>query len=177
MLITISGPPGSGTTTASRLVADSLGLERLPGGEVFRAMAREAGLSVHEFGLRAEADPDIDRELDRRLLERARAGGCVVESRLAGWLVTRDDLPATRTWVDCDESVRAARVAEREGISEARALVENDQRARLERQRYLDLYGFDLADLSIYDVVLDSGQLGPEPIADAIVAAARRLFG
>ncbi len=171
MLITISGPPGSGTTTASRLVADALGLERLPGGEVFRAMAAEAGMSVHEFGAHAEANHDIDRELDRRLLERARQGSCVIESRLAGWLVTRDGLDAVRAWVDCDEPVRAARVAQREGITEAQALAENRLRARLEHQRYLDIHGIEMTDLSIYDLILDSGKLGPKPIAEAIIGA------
>ena len=74
MLITISGLPGSGTTTASRLVADALGLERVPGGEVFRQLAAEAGMSLAEFGAHAQDHPDIDIELDRRLTERAARG-------------------------------------------------------------------------------------------------------
>src|SRR3546814_6133088 len=111
LLSTISGLPGSGTTTVSRLVADSLGLERVPGGEVFRQLAAEADMSLAEFGAYAAAHPEIDIELDRRLTERARLGGCIIESRLAGWLVTRASLRAVRVGVDCDEAVPGKRVA------------------------------------------------------------------
>src|SRR3546814_8567560 len=104
LLSTISGLPGSGTTTVSRLVADALGLERVPGGEVFRQLAAEADMSLAEFGAYAAAHPEIDIELDRRLTERARLGGCIIESRLAGWLVTRASLRAVRGWVDCDSA-------------------------------------------------------------------------
>lgn len=177
MLVTVSGPPGAGTTTASRLVADDLALERVPGGEVFRLLAAEAGMTVGEFGRHAADHPEVDRELDRRLLERAREGDCVVESRLAGWLAATASLDSVRVWVDCDPAVRAARVAEREGISAAQAAADNEARAALEQVRYQALYGFDLADLRIYDLVLDSGRLGPEAIADAVADLARRRFG
>ena len=122
LLITISGLPGSGTTTVSRLVADALGLERLPGGEVFRQMAAEAGMTLAEFGAHAQGHPEIDRELDDRLEARAAAGGCVIESRLAGWLATRAGLAAVRVWVECADEVRAGRVADRDGTSLAQAL-------------------------------------------------------
>ena len=69
MLITISGLPGSGTTTASRLVSNALDVERVPGGEVFRQMAAEAGMSLADFGVHAHDHPEIDRELDHRLEE------------------------------------------------------------------------------------------------------------
>jgi CMP/dCMP kinase len=176
VLITISGPPGAGTTTASRLVAGALGLERVPGGEVFRAMAAEHGMSLAEFGLHAQGHHEIDVELDRRLLERARAGNCVIESRLAGWIAHHDGLQSVRCWVDCDPAVRASRVAEREGITQERALDENRARTELERSRYAGTYGIDLDDRSIYDLELDSGELGPDELAQRIVERARAVF-
>ena len=173
MLITISGLPGSGTTTVSRLVADALGLDRLPGGEVFRQMAAEAGMTLAEFGVHAQGHPDIDRELDDRLAARAAEGGCVIESRLAGWLATREGLPAVRVWVDCADEVRAARVAARDGTTVAQALVDNAARSELERARYRAVYGIDLDDRSTYDLVLDSTMDPPERLAATIVDRAR----
>lgn len=176
MLITISGLPGSGTTTVSRLVADALGLELLPGGEVFRQMAAEAGMTLAEFGVHAQGHPGIDRELDDRLAGRAAAGGCVIESRLAGWLATRAQLPAVRVWVDCADEVRAARVAEREGTSLGQALLDNAERSSLERARYQAVYGVDLDDRSTYDLVLDSTNEPPDALAATIVERARVVF-
>lgn len=45
----------------------AFGYEVLNGGDSFRALAAERNLSVAEFTAVAESDPDIDRELDRRL--------------------------------------------------------------------------------------------------------------
>lgn len=176
MLITISGLPGSGTTTVSRLVAEALHLDRLPGGEVFRQMAVEAGMSLAEFGRHAQDDPKHDHELDRRLLERARRGGVVIESRLAGWLATRGEVPAVRVWVACDDEERARRVGERDGADVPTALADNEAREALERARYQEYYDIDLTDLSIYDLTLDSTTAPPEVLAEEIIEAARKTF-
>jgi cytidylate kinase len=176
VLITISGLPGSGTTTASRLVADALALERVPGGEVFRVMAAEAGMTLAEFGAYAHDHHDIDRELDHRLEERARQGGCVIESRLAGWLVHQAGLPSVRVWVQCDDAERARRVALRDGTSIDQALLDNTERAAVEHRRYQAIYGIDLRDQSIYDLVLDSTTDPAEALAAVIVERAQATF-
>jgi predicted cytidylate kinase len=177
LLITVSGPPGSGTTTAAQRVADRLGLELVPGGEVFRALATEHQMSLPEFGRYVAGNPEVDVELDSRLGRRARNGGAVIESRLAGWIAHNEGLAAVVVWIDCDPRIRAQRVAAREGVSVERALADNEERQLVERRRYLALYGVDLSDLSIYELVLDSGELRPPELADRIVAAAEKRFG
>jgi len=177
LLITVSGPPGSGTTTAAQRVADRLGLELVLGGEVFRALAAERHMSLPEFGLYVSDNPEVDVELDSRLARRARDGGAVIESRLSGWIAYNGGLAAVAVWIDCDPRIRAQRVAAREGVSIERALADNEERQLVERRRYLALYGVDLADLSIYEPVLDSGELRPAELADRIVAAAEKRFG
>lgn len=174
MLITVSGPPGSGTTTASRRVARELGVELVLGGEVFRAMAAERSMNLAAFGAFAAEHPEVDVELDTRLAARARKGDVVIESRLAGWIARHDGLDAVSTWLDCAPRVRADRVATREGITVAQALADNATRQQVERQRYLALYGIDIEDVSIYSLVLDSGALSSDEIAARIVDAARR---
>jgi cytidylate kinase len=176
LLITVSGPPGSGTTTAAEHVAARLELALEPGGAVFRSMAAERGLSLGAFGRYATDHPEVDVELDGRLAERARQGDVVIESRLAGWIARNEGLLATRAWIDCDPDIRARRVADREGVDVAQARAENDERQHVERARYLALYDLDLADLSIYDLVLDSGALGPVELSDRIVETALKLF-
>jgi cytidylate kinase len=177
LLITVSGPPGSGTTTAGQRVAGRLGLELVPGGEVFRALAAERRMSLPEFGLYVADNPEVDVELDSRLARRAREGEAVIESRLAGWIAHNEALTAVVVWIDCDPRIRAQRVAAREGVSVERALADNEERQLVERRRYLSLYGVDLSDLSIYDLALDSGVLRPPELADRIVAAAEKRSG
>ena len=177
MLITISGLPGSGTTTVSLLVASALHLDRVPGGEVFRQLAAESGMTLAEFGEHAQQNPDIDRELDHRLQKRAREGSCVIESRLAGWLATRAGLVAVRVWIDCDETVRAARVAERDGSSLEQARRDNAERVALEHARYRAVYEIDLDDRSPYDLLLDSSSAPAVDLSGEVIARAHQVFG
>jgi cytidylate kinase len=174
VLITLSGLPGSGTSTVARLVASRLGIDHLDGGTAFRALAAERGLSLADFALLAEGDDAIDRALDDRLVERARQGEVVLESRLAGWLATRAGLAALRVWISCDELERAARVGGREGDGAAAALADNRKREASERARYRAYYAIDLTDLAPYDLVIDSTDLDPGAIVDQVVAAALR---
>jgi cytidylate kinase len=170
LVVTISGLPGSGTSTVARRLAPRLGVEHLDGGSVFRAMAAERGLALHDFASLAEQDDTIDRALDARLTERARAGDVVLESRLAGWLVTDAGIDALRVWIGCDEGVRAERVAARDGGSVTDQQRVNQAREASERRRYHDYYGIDLLDLSAYDLVLDSSERTPDELIADIVA-------
>lgn len=173
MLVTISGLPGSGTSTVAKAVAADLGIDHLDGGQVFRGLAAERGLDLAAFGALAESDPRIDVELDRRLGERAAGGAVVLESRLAGWIVTNDRLPAVRVWIACDPDERARRVAGRDGHAADDARAHNDVREASEAQRYLAFYGIDIDDRSIYDLVLDSTDRSSDDLVLEIVAAAR----
>jgi cytidylate kinase len=174
LLITISGLPGAGTSTVARLVADALDLERVDGGTVFRAMAAERRLDVGAFSTVAESDPEIDLELDQRLANRASAGDVVLESRLAGWIVSNLGVPALRVWVDAAEDERARRVATREAVDAGTALEANRAREASERRRYRTYYGIDLDDQSVYDLVLDSTAHDPSALAESIIAAASK---
>lgn len=156
MLVTVSGLPGSGTSTLGRRIAQSLGLAHVDGGQVFRAMAAESDLDLADFGALAESDPAIDVELDTRLARRGGEGDVVLESRLAGWIATNEGLSALRVWVACEASERARRVADREGTDPSVARAQNDAREASEAERYRTYYAIDIADLSPYDLVLDS---------------------
>jgi cytidylate kinase len=145
----------------------------LHGGEVFRAMAAEHRMTLRDFGRYAAERPEVDVELDRRLAAAARTSDLVIESRLAGWVLTNEDLDGLRVWLHSDDKVRAERVAARERVSIEQALADNAEREAVEHDRYLAVYGIELADLSIYDLVLDTGVLGPSEVVDRIVAAAR----
>jgi cytidylate kinase len=173
LLVTISGLPGSGTSTVAQLVAHELGLVHLDGGTIFRHLAADAGMTLAEFGAWAEDHPAVDTELDLRLAERARQGDVVLESRLAGWIAHNEGLDGLRVWLACDERVRAARVGKRDRLTPDEALVVNRTREASEDVRYRAVYGIDIDDLSPYVAVLDSGALGPDELAAAITERAR----
>jgi cytidylate kinase len=130
-------------------------------------------MSLSEFSALAERDPAIDLALDERLAARAIEGGVVLESRLAGWIATDRGLPAVRVWIDCEDRERARRVAAREGTQLEQAVEANRAREDSEAARYRSYYGIDLADRSVYDLVLDSTVVAADDLVAVVVAVAR----
>jgi len=173
MLLTVSGPAGSGKSTTAAGLAEALDLEHVSGGDIFRDLAAERGYSPVEFNELAEEDERIDRDLDRRLYEIARdRDGLVLESRLAGWLA--GDHADFRLWLDAPINVRAARIADREEKSVQRAREETERRERSERKRYADYYGIDIDDLSIYDFVVNTARWTAEDVHAILTTAVER---
>ncbi|QHS17774.1 (d)CMP kinase [Halopenitus persicus] len=169
MLLTVSGPPGSGKSTTAVGLAEALDLEHVSGGDIFREMAAENDMTPVEFNEHAETDDRIDRDLDRRLREIATTRDDVVlESRLAGWLA--GDHADVRIWLDAPLDVRAARIADREGKDVDRAREETRRREASEAKRYREYYDIDIEDLSIYDVVYNTARWGPEAVLESLVA-------
>jgi cytidylate kinase len=171
VIVAVAGPIGVGKSTVADGLARRLGYRVISGGVVFREIARERGISVTDVNRLAEHDPALDRELDRRQAELARAGDCVVESRLAGWMVDAD----LKVWLRAPVEVRAARVARREGLEVAAARADLEDRERSEWARYKAAYNIDIDDLSPYHLVVDTTLWTAEVIADALTAFVRGL--
>jgi cytidylate kinase len=176
MLITISGVPGSGKTTVAKLLADRLRLPHVYAGDLFRQEARRRGLTLEEFNALCERDHSIDRQLDAAMAERARRGNVVLEGRLAGYLAAENELDALKVWLDASDEVRAQRVGQREGRDWRAVLEENRIRHGSDARRYKDIYGYDLGDTAVYDVVLSTDDRTPETLVDTLVEHARKRF-
>ncbi|MFC7135073.1 MULTISPECIES: (d)CMP kinase [Salinibaculum] len=173
MLITVSGPGGSGKSTLAANLAAHLGYDHVSGGDIFREIADERGLTPLELNRHAEEDDQIDRDLDRRLRSTARdREDLVLESRLAGWMA--GDYADLRVWLDAPLSVRAARIADREEKSAEMAREETTARAESEALRYREYYGIDIDDLGIYDLVVNTARWGPEGVLALVTLAAEQ---
>ncbi len=168
MRVTISGPPGSGTTTVAKLLAKKLNFDLISAGEVFRRMAKEKKMSLAEFSRLANTNPEIDLEIDRYQKELAeRRDNVVVEGRLSGWMVNAD----LKVWLFASEDIRVERIARREKKNIEDAKRETRERERIEKRRYEKYYGIDIDDWTIYHLVINSGYFTPEEIVEIIIKA------
>ncbi len=171
MIIAVGGPPGSGKTTVAERFAQAHAYTLVSAGLRFRKMAQDAGVDIEAFGRKAEADASIDRALDHAVLEdilRYDSVGrdVIVDGRIQAHLLRLRRVPCLKVFIDAPLEVRAQRVAGRERKSVEAARHEISEREKSERSRYRSIYGIDLADKDLYDLILDSSDKTP----DAIVA-------
>lgn len=175
MIVVVGGPPGSGKTTVAERFAKAHAYAFVSAGAKFREQARERGLSLAEFGALAQKDYAIDRALDHSVFEetlRQDAVGrdVVVEGRIQAYLLKERRVPCLKVLIDARLEVRAKRIGGREGKSATVARKEITAREHSERTRYKAIYGIDVADRSVYDLIIDSSDKTPEDVVAAIAA-------
>ncbi|MEN6609579.1 MAG: (d)CMP kinase [Methanoregulaceae archaeon] len=174
MRITVSGLPGSGTTSLSRYLQEQLGYEMISAGEVFRGLAQEHNLDLAAFGKLAESDPAIDKMIDIRQAEIARSrDNIIVEGRLSGWMVPEADL---KIWLTAPIACRVKRIVFRDHVvDECTAQKITLEREACEAIRYHAYYFIDINDLSPYHLVLNSERWPVAELGQIVDTAVRLL--
>jgi len=173
MRITVSGPPGSGTTSLAKAIAEKYGIRLVSAGDVFRQNAAERNMDLLSFSKLCESDPSVDKKIDADQKKIGEENSdIIIEGRLAGHMVSNADL---RIWVLASADCRAHRISDREEISYEIARHDTDIREKSECDRYMKYYGIDIRDLSIYDLVISSEKWGKEELAQVVDFAIGRI--
>lgn len=171
-LITVSGSPASGTSTLCSRIKSELGGRVISGGEIFYQLAEEKNMTPTEFSDLAERNSEYDKKIDSRIKDiiedhsndETDYDTLIVDSRLSGWHAgDRADL---KIYLKAPPSVRAQRIGDRDETSK-----QVQKREQSERKRYMDYYGIDVSDFSIYDLVIDTSQFSPKEVADISLLA------
>ena len=170
MIITVSGPHGTGKSTYAARLAKALLIRHVSAGTVFRRIAKEKKISLEELGEKALEDPSIDKLVDERTIAEAYKGNVVVDGQLAGWILKdRSDL---RIYLTAPEDIRLERIAKRDKVTLKEAQAQTEQRESVQRERYLRHYGFQVEDRSIYHLILDTSLGSIGDTAKVLVSAA-----
>lgn len=187
MIISISGPAGSGKSTLGRMLAEKLGWPRYYIGGLRRQKAQEKGLTLAEYNKLGETDPATDKEVDeyqQKLGEEA--DNFIIEGRTSWHFIPQsfkiyidvsDEEGVERIYGDMQRSELAKQRNEDKGISsmeEARESI----RARKESDilRYKKYYGIDVYDKKNYDFVYDStGKNIDEVFVEVLAEVEKRL--
>jgi CMP/dCMP kinase len=158
--ITLSGYPGSGTTTVATMFAAQFDLALISTGSTFRSIAAERGITIEELGKVANTDPIFDIELDRKIrAEVEKHTDCVVEGRLS-WMIVPDATLKVRLVAPPD--VRATRVMKRSAESFS-AMVRREQD---ERARYQAVYHVDIDKSELYDLTINTNGFAPVQVVE-----------
>ena len=169
--VTISGHPGSGTTTLVSILENKFSWNSINGGQIFRSAAKKKGISLVDFAELCLVDDKVDKELDEELISiiEDTDGPEIIESRLAGHWAVKGNVDCKKIWLDVDEEIRAERVQKREGGELGHVLFSIKQRAEKDELRFQKYYQISLDDLSPYSLVIDCNTKTPNEIAKEVI--------
>jgi len=117
-------------------------------------MATEKNMSCAEFNEYVQDKPEIDKLIDDKTLKLAKKGNIILDGTLSAW-ITRD-LDTFKLHLMAPLEVRINRIAERDNIDYDKALDITLKREKLEKVRFKKFYNFDIDDLSIYDISINT---------------------
>ena len=174
MLISITGRLGSGKSTVCNILKEKYGFEIYSTGTINREFARRLGITTLELNKRLNDDPSLDHEIDgtvTKLSEERKGDKLIFDSRMA-WHFAKDTFKIFLT-IDAMEAARRVMLNQRgaeehyESVEEAcEKLVE---RSRVERDRFVDIYGVDYYDYNNFDIVVDTTARTPEEVVAIIM--------
>ncbi|WP_439101145.1 DUF1538 family protein [Congregibacter sp.] len=172
-IITITGDSGSGVTTVTALLADSLDYRKFNAGGLFRNLAQEYDMSLGKLDQFIESNRAIDREIDtlvRRLGQgselvlAARLGFYWIHESFSVYLRVNPETSAKRVYEDVVSGRRTEEHAE--SVLE---IAENiERRFESTKARYLRDYGIDISNTRNFDLVIDTTDRSPEEIVAEI---------
>lgn len=177
MKVAISGLSGVGSSTTAKLVSERLNLPMT--NFTFRQLAVEKGMSFEELQTLAASEPEVDFELDRRLISFINENpNCIAATDISCWLdnpgvytlLGLDKGPSfdLKIWLEAPLEVRAARMQAREKGSIEDIIAYNHQRDIDNRERYLNLYGIDIFSREGIDWVFETSDHNLNEVVEAV---------
>ncbi len=181
MIITVSGLPGAGKTTLTRMIAERLGYKHYSIGDLRGEMARRENMTIDEFNKKGESDFSTDHPVDeyqKRLGEEE--DDFVIDGRLSFYFIPN----AIKVFLKVDPLTGAKRIfrdasnrsdeKRYESVEEVLSAVE--KRMESDRKRYMKYYGIDPFNEEHYDIVIDTTEMTPEEAVDEVMEGINEMI-
>ena len=175
MIVSISGPAGSGKSTVAKALAKKLGFKRYYIGGMRREAARKRGLTIEEYNKLGESDPSTDLEVDRFQEELGKTeDNFVIEGRTSFHFIPQ----SVKVYLDVDIIEGAKRILgdqEQEARNEQHSATVEEKVQKLKERmasdslRYKKYFGIDCYNPSNYDLVVNTTHRSPEQVVQEIL--------
>ncbi len=192
MIITISGNHGSGKSTVAKILASQLSYERIYAGGIFRSMSKDIkhnpkNLPFEEWYASLAENPKLDLEVDQMIAEAAREKDNLILEGKVAFMASSHGKKKLDIFIAVDKKEGARRIFEQKikNSSERgeekiyyhidQAIKEIEERLKVEKERYISLYGIDITDMNNYQFFIDSTNLTPEQVFERILDQIKQM--
>ncbi len=162
LVIALAGLHGTGKSSQAKRLAKEFNLEYVSIGMIFRELARNKNMDLKTFSEYSETHPEIDEELDELIVQKAKKGNVIIDSQLAAW--KSKNHADMKILLTAPLKIRVQRIADRDQTTYEEALSETLKREDSEKKRYLKLYGIDIDNKKIYDLILNTESLSIDEV-------------
>lgn len=172
-IITISGDIGSGVSTVTQKLAESLEYRRFSAGGLFRNVARQHNMTVEELNAYAKRNNVIDQQIDTLIRQLGEGNELVLDARLGYYwihdsfrvyLQVDPDIAAQRIYADFNEDERNDEGATT--IKQIAISIQNQVKST--QGRYFQDYGIDIGNTNVFDLLINTDDKTPEEVVNLI---------
>jgi len=175
--IIVCGMPAVGKTTVAKLIASTLGVPLVGGGDILKEIAIEQGYKATgddwwdtdegmKFLEKRKGSSKFDKEVDARLLKKVERGDVVITSYTVPWLAKK----GIKVWLSGTPSSRSVRMAKRDSSTPEESLRIIAKRDEENYVLYRKLYKIEFGrDLSPFQLVVGTDGVAAEKVAKEIL--------
>lgn len=171
-IITISGTPGSGKTTAGKRIAKRLGYKFYSIGDLRGKMALKMGITIEELNKMGDTDKELEKKFDdyQRLLGE-KEDNLVIEGRVSFHFIPQ----SIKIFLTANLNEGAKRIfkdprkdeAKKETLKEVKTSIQ--KRIKGDTQKYLKHYGIDYTKRNNYNFIVDTTNLTIDETVNTIL--------
>ena len=176
IVIALSGPPGTGTSTVGRILARKLKIEYFSPGKFFKKESKqknETNAALDRLKTRQGASRELHEYIDNLQIQKAKRGNVLLEGTLSIHFLK--DLSNLKIWLYADIDERAKRTVKRDKLTLTEAKMKIIEREKIERAMFEKLYGFDYFDQEKdADLVVNTTRLTVNEVVNKIFYFVRR---
>jgi CMP/dCMP kinase len=171
MKITISGIAGAGKSSVAKKLAEKLGFKHFSMGDFQRELAKEQGLTILEWGKLEATDKKYDLMVDEKQKQIGKQNDDFLMDSWLAPLFIPDSIKIFLT-ADIDECVkrRLGHKRTEENFDDAVVAKQNMlDRKKVNKERWIEFYDFDITDLKNYDLVIDTTSISIEEVVRKVL--------
>jgi cytidylate kinase len=119
-----------------------------------------------KFLRQRKKSPDFDREVDARLMQKAKKGDVVITSYPVPWLTKE----GVKVWLSGSVKSRAARMSRRDGLPVSKCKEVLSVRDEENYKLYKKIYGIEFGmDLRPFDLVVETDAIDEGKVAEIVI--------